>query len=224
MERTPSAVRCALLGLRTAVLAACAVVLFAMSSVAFVARLHGPTLWLVPREPVRMYNEYLGAARLISPASYGLFGQLTTTRDEIAVEGCFAEPCEQHWVTFRLPFQPNDVDYMAPPVIPHMPRVSWNFEILFFVSLLFLFDYYYYFDLSFFFFFFCSFLCFFYLIIIIILIFLFFFSVSLHYYYFDLSFFFFFFFVFFFFFFFFFCFFAFFIYYYYYYFVSSLFS
>ena len=70
-----------------------------------------------------------GAAilRVVSPLrivnSYGLFANMTTTRNEIVVEG---SNDGDTWLPYEFPYKPGDV-WRAPPVVePHQPRLDWQ--------------------------------------------------------------------------------------------------
>jgi lipase maturation factor 1 len=55
--------------------------------------------------------------------SYGLFAVMTTTRDEIIVEG---SNDGREWRAYEFKYKPGDV-YRAPPwVAPHQPRLDWQ--------------------------------------------------------------------------------------------------
>ncbi|HEY2014473.1 MAG TPA: lipase maturation factor family protein, partial [Bryobacteraceae bacterium] len=59
--------------------------------------------------------------RIVS--SYGLFAVMTTTRDEIVVEG---SNDGDTWLAYEFPYKPGDV-YRAPPVVaPYQPRLDWQ--------------------------------------------------------------------------------------------------
>ena len=55
--------------------------------------------------------------------SYGLFAVLTTTRDEIVVEG---SNDGERWQPYEFPFKPGDVNRPPPWVAPHQPRLDWQ--------------------------------------------------------------------------------------------------
>jgi hypothetical protein len=54
---------------------------------------------------------------------YGLFAVMTTTRDEIIVEGS-ADGAE--WQRYEFKYKPGDVDRRPPWVAPHQPRLDWQ--------------------------------------------------------------------------------------------------
>ena len=66
-------------------------------------------------------------ADIISPFrsvnSYGLFAVMTTTRDEIVVEG---SNDGERWQPYEFPFKPGDVNRRPPWVAPHQPRLDWQ--------------------------------------------------------------------------------------------------
>jgi hypothetical protein len=70
-----------------------------------------------------------GAAiiRLVSPLrivnSYGLFAVMTTTRQEIVIEGSNDGAT---WLAYELPYKPGDVRRAPPIVEPHQPRLDWQ--------------------------------------------------------------------------------------------------
>ena len=66
-------------------------------------------------------------ADIISPFrsvnSYGLFAVMTTTRDEIVVEG---SSDGERWQPYEFPFKPGEVNRPPPWVAPHQPRLDWQ--------------------------------------------------------------------------------------------------
>jgi hypothetical protein len=55
--------------------------------------------------------------------SYGLFAVMTTTREEIVVEG---SNDGVNWKAFEFPFKPGNV-YRRPPIVaPYQPRLDWQ--------------------------------------------------------------------------------------------------
>ena len=55
--------------------------------------------------------------------SYGLFAVMTTTRQEIMVEG---SNDGQTWQAYEFPYKPGDV-YRPPPIVaPYQPRLDWQ--------------------------------------------------------------------------------------------------
>jgi hypothetical protein len=55
--------------------------------------------------------------------SYGLFAVMTTTRDEIVVEG---SNDGERWEPYAFLFKPGDVNRRPPWVAPHQPRLDWQ--------------------------------------------------------------------------------------------------
>ncbi len=70
-----------------------------------------------------------GAAilRVVSPLrivnSYGLFAVMTTTRNEIVVEG---SNDGDTWLAYEFPYKPGDPRRAPPVVAPHQPRLDWQ--------------------------------------------------------------------------------------------------
>jgi lipase maturation factor 1 len=66
-------------------------------------------------------------ADFISPLrsvnSYGLFAVMTTTRDEIVIEGSNDAVT---WTEYEFPYKPGDLDRRPPWVAPHQPRLDWQ--------------------------------------------------------------------------------------------------
>jgi Lipase maturation factor len=58
---------------------------------------------------------------IVSP--YGLFAVMTTTRNEIIVEG--SDDGEQ-WREYEFRYKPGDVERRPPWNIPHQPRLDWQ--------------------------------------------------------------------------------------------------
>ena len=55
--------------------------------------------------------------------SYGLFAVMTTTRDEIIVEG---SNDGSEWKEYEFRYKPGDVNRRPPWVAPHQPRLDWQ--------------------------------------------------------------------------------------------------
>jgi hypothetical protein len=55
--------------------------------------------------------------------SYGLFAVMTTTRDEIVVEG---SEDGSNWKAYEFRYKPGDVSRRPPWVAPHQPRLDWQ--------------------------------------------------------------------------------------------------
>src|SRR5207342_2405185 len=69
----------------------------------------------------------LPIARLIAPLrsvnGYGLFAVMTTTRDEIVVEG---SDDGITWLEYEFAYKAGDVRRRPPWVAPHQPRLDWQ--------------------------------------------------------------------------------------------------
>ena len=63
----------------------------------------------------------LAPLRLVN--SYGLFAVMTTTRNEILVEG---SPDGENWRGYEFRYKPGDPNRMPPMVAPHQPRLDWQ--------------------------------------------------------------------------------------------------
>ena len=55
--------------------------------------------------------------------SYGLFAVMTTTRDEIVVEG---SNDGSEWKAYEFRYKPGDLNRRPPWVAPHQPRLDWQ--------------------------------------------------------------------------------------------------
>lgn len=55
--------------------------------------------------------------------TYGLFAVMTTTRNEIIVEG---SADGENWRAYEFPYKPGDPMRMPPLVAPHQPRLDWQ--------------------------------------------------------------------------------------------------
>ncbi len=66
---------------------------------------------------------YSVIAPLRSVNSYGLFAVMTTTRDEIVVEG---SDDGVTWRAYEFKYKPGDVNRRPPWVAPHQPRLDWQ--------------------------------------------------------------------------------------------------
>jgi len=77
-----------------------------------------------PRGTPRAVRKVL---RLAAPPmainSYGLFRWMTTTRDEIIIEG---SDDGLRWLPYQLPAKPGDLGRAPPLVAPHQPRLDWQ--------------------------------------------------------------------------------------------------
>ena len=69
-------------------------------------------------------GEFLG---LIAPLrivnSYGLFANMTTTRQEIVVEG---SGDGANWQAYEFPYKPGDLRRAPPVIAPFQPRLDWQ--------------------------------------------------------------------------------------------------
>jgi hypothetical protein len=67
------------------------------------------------------------AAEFIAPFrsvnAYGLFAVMTTTRDEIVIEG---SNDGERWRAYEFPFKPGDLNRTPPWAAPHQPRLDWQ--------------------------------------------------------------------------------------------------
>lgn len=87
-----------------------------LSSVLFVSEIAGIT-WSPVTKLVRALSPF-GIA-----SNYGLFAVMTTTRDEIVVEGSMDG---EHWQAYEFNDKPGDV-YRAPPIVaPFQQRLDWQ--------------------------------------------------------------------------------------------------
>jgi len=75
---------------------------------------------LVPQK----FSEGLAAVRpLMLINRYGLFAVMTTTRNEIEVEG---SQDGKEWLPYRFKYKPGRLDRTPPWIIGHMPRLDWQ--------------------------------------------------------------------------------------------------
>eukprot|EP01133_Synstelium_polycarpum_P016673 gene16673-19815_t len=54
---------------------------------------------------------------------FGLFGSMTTTRNEIHIEGSMDG---KDWRPYELKYKPGDLDTKPPFIIGHLPRLEWR--------------------------------------------------------------------------------------------------
>ena len=74
--------------------------------------------------PSPVLNALTGAIAPFHIANrYGLFAVMTTTRDEIVVEG---SDDGVEWRPYEFKYKPGDVDRRPPWVAPHQPRLDWQ--------------------------------------------------------------------------------------------------
>src|SRR5581483_8808698 len=71
--------------------------------------------------PIAALADLIGPLRSVN--SYGLFAVMTTTRDEIVVEGSNDGVT---WLPYEFRYKPGDVDRRPPWVAPHQPRLDWQ--------------------------------------------------------------------------------------------------
>jgi len=74
-----------------------------------------------PPELAVAIDEAFEPFHIVSP--YGLFAVMTTTRDEIIVEG---SDDGVHWREYGFRYKPGDVNRRPPWNIPHQPRLDWQ--------------------------------------------------------------------------------------------------
>ena len=63
------------------------------------------------------------ADRLRIASTYGLFAVMTTTRDELVIEG---SQDKEHWLEYEFPYKPGDVKRRPVFVAPYQPRLDWQ--------------------------------------------------------------------------------------------------
>ena len=66
-------------------------------------------------------GDWFEPLHLVSP--YGLFAVMTTSRDEIIVEGSYDGV---EWRAYEFRYKPGDVARPPPWNIPHQPRLDWQ--------------------------------------------------------------------------------------------------
>jgi predicted DCC family thiol-disulfide oxidoreductase YuxK len=72
-------------------------------------------------DPVVAIGDALEPFHIVSP--YGLFAVMTTTRNEIIVEG---SDDGVRWREYEFRYKPGDVERRPPWNIPHQPRLDWQ--------------------------------------------------------------------------------------------------
>jgi lipase maturation factor 1 len=94
------------------------VILVTLSTAAMAARWRVPLPW---PKPLVTVIEAVQPFRIVN--AYGLFAVMTTTREEIVVEG---SDDGEHWKAYEFKWKPGDVMRRPPLVAPHQPRVDWQ--------------------------------------------------------------------------------------------------
>jgi hypothetical protein len=103
---------------RTALVAAAAIVIVPVSLTMFVARM-GVAL---PVEPlIAPIADFIEPLRSVN--TYGLFAVMTTTRPEIIVEG---SNDGERWEPYEFAYKAGDPRRPPPWVAPHQPRLDWQ--------------------------------------------------------------------------------------------------
>ncbi len=74
-----------------------------------------------PPRPALAIDDLFEPFHIVSP--YGLFSVMTTTRDEIIVEG---SDDGVQWREYEFRYKPGDVERRPPWNIPHQPRLDWQ--------------------------------------------------------------------------------------------------
>ena len=74
-----------------------------------------------PPGPALAIDDLFEPFHIVSP--YGLFSVMTTTRDEIIVEG---SDDGVQWREYEFRYKPGDVKRRPPWNIPHQPRLDWQ--------------------------------------------------------------------------------------------------
>jgi predicted DCC family thiol-disulfide oxidoreductase YuxK len=74
-----------------------------------------------PPAPLLAIDGAFEPFHIVSP--YGLFAVMTTTRDEIIVEG---SDDGVHWREYQFRYKPGDVNRRPPWNIPYQPRLDWQ--------------------------------------------------------------------------------------------------
>jgi predicted DCC family thiol-disulfide oxidoreductase YuxK len=100
----------------TIVINAVAVLMVFLSLVQMVERFGGN-----PPGPALAIADLFEPFHIVSP--YGLFSVMTTTRDEIIVEG---SDDGVQWREYEFRYKPGDVERRPPWNIPHQPRLDWQ--------------------------------------------------------------------------------------------------
>jgi predicted DCC family thiol-disulfide oxidoreductase YuxK len=74
-----------------------------------------------PPAPLRIIEGFAAPFQIVS--SYGLFAVMTTTREEIIVEG---SNDGETWLPYEFRYKPGDVRRAPRWVAPHQPRLDWQ--------------------------------------------------------------------------------------------------
>ncbi|MGB7976677.1 MAG: lipase maturation factor family protein [Roseiarcus sp.] len=74
-----------------------------------------------PPGPALAIDDLVEPFHIVSP--YGLFSVMTTTRNEIIVEG---SDDGAHWRAYEFPYKPGDLMRRPPWNVPHQPRLDWQ--------------------------------------------------------------------------------------------------
>ena len=74
-----------------------------------------------PPAPAMAVGRLIEPFQIVNP--YGLFAVMTTTRDEIVVEG---SDDGVQWREYEFRYKPGDVNRRPPWNIPHQPRLDWQ--------------------------------------------------------------------------------------------------
>jgi Lipase maturation factor len=96
--------------------AAAGAIVLGLSLILLVSSVAGRT-WRPATEIVRLTSPF-GIAN-----NYGLFAVMTTTRDEIILEG---SNDGAKWLAYEFPYKPGDVYRMPPVIAPLQPRLDWQ--------------------------------------------------------------------------------------------------
>jgi hypothetical protein len=103
---------------RTALVAAVAILIVPVSATMFVARM-GVALPIYPL--VAPIADFIAPLRSVN--TYGLFAVMTTTRPEIIVEG---SNDGERWEPYEFAYKAGDPRRPPPWVAPHQPRLDWQ--------------------------------------------------------------------------------------------------
>ena len=70
-----------------------------------------------------LWKAYAWSRPLHLTSGYGLFAVMTTTRDEIQIEG---SQDGEHWLPYQFKWKPNSAQDRPRFVEPHQPRLDWQ--------------------------------------------------------------------------------------------------